>query len=152
MPTRTAPYPSYNYLVDLKGRDPEKPLGGFSELAGLKTELHISEYRDGNDANPHVHKYPGVHTVGDVTLKRGLVDTSDLWGWITSARTSGVDAQRDVTITLRDEANQPVQVYKLFNVVPKAYTGPTLNGKGSGDLAIEELVLAAEGFEISQPN
>jgi hypothetical protein len=45
-----------------------------------------------------------------------------------------------------------VQVYKLFNVVPKAYTGPTLNGKGSGDLAIEELVLAAEGFEISQPN
>jgi phage tail-like protein len=153
MPNRTAPYPSYNYLVDLKGpRDPEKPLGGFSDLAGLKTELHIAEYRDGNDKNPHVHKYAGVHTVGDVTLKRGLVDSSDLWAWITAARTTGVDAQRDVTITLRDEANNPVQVYKLFSVTPKGYTGPTLSGKGAGDLAIEELVLAPEGFEIAPPS
>ncbi len=150
MPGRTAPYPAYNYLVDLKGpRDPEKPLGGFSDVAGLKTELHISEYRDGNDKYPHVHKYAGVHTVGDVTCKRGVVDSSDLWNWITQARTNGVGAQRDVTITLRDEANNPVQVYKLTNVTPKGYTGPTLSGKGSGDVAIEELVLSVEHIEQS---
>jgi len=36
MATRTAPYPSYSFLVDLKGpRDPEKPLGGFSDVTGL---------------------------------------------------------------------------------------------------------------------
>ncbi len=152
MPDRTAPYPAYNYLVDLKGpRDPEKPLGGFSDVAGLKTEIHISEYRDGNDKHPHVHKYPGAHTVGDVSLKRGVVDSTDLWAWITQARTTGVAAQRDVTITLRDEANNPVQMWKLFSVVPKTYTGPTLAGKGAGDVAIEELVLAAEGFEIVPP-
>jgi phage tail-like protein len=149
MPDRTAPYPSYNYLVDLKGpRSPEKPLGGFSDVTGLKTELHISEYRDGNDKNPHVRKLPGVHTVADFTLKRGVVDSKDLWTWVTQARTSGVSAQRDVTITLRDEANNPVQIYKLINVVPKGLTGPALSGKGSGDIAIEELVLAAEGFEV----
>jgi phage tail-like protein len=150
MPNRTAPYPSYNYIVDLKGpRDPEKLLGGFSDVAGLKTEIHISEYRDGNDKTNHVHKYAGMHTVGDVTLKRGLVDSTDLWAWITQARTVGVAAQRDVTITVRDEANNPVQIYKLFAVTPKGYTGPTLSGKGTGDLAIEELVLAPEGYEIS---
>jgi phage tail-like protein len=153
MPDRTAPYPSYSYLVDLKGpRDPEKPLGGFSDLAGLKTELHISEYRDGNDKNSYVHKYSGMHTTGDVTLKRGVVDSSDLWAWISQARTTGVAAQRDVTITLRDEANNPVQVYKLYSVTPKGYTGPTLSGKGTGDLAIEELVLAPENIEISKPS
>jgi len=150
MPDRTAPYPSYSFLVDLKGpRDPEKPLGGFSDVTGLKTELHISEYRDGNDKQPHVHKYSGVHTVGDVTLKRGLVDSSDFWAWISQARTTGSAAQRDVTITLRDEANNPVQVYKLYAVTPKGYTGPALSGKGAGDLAIEELVLAPECFEIA---
>jgi phage tail-like protein len=90
-----------------------------------------------------------MHTVGDVTLKRGLVDSTDLWAWITQARTVGVAAQRDVTITVRDEANNPVQIYKLFAVTPKGYTGPTLSGKGTGDLAIEELVLAPEGYEIS---
>ncbi|MGA3345120.1 MAG: phage tail protein [Terracidiphilus sp.] len=152
MPNRTAPYPSYNYLVDLKGpRDPEKPLGGFSDLAGMKTELHIAEYRDGNDSANFVHKYCGLHTSGDVTLKRGVVDTSDLWDWITDARTNGSSAQRDVTITLRDEANNPVQVFKLYAVTPKGYTGPTLTGK-SGEIAIEELVLAPETIEITQPS
>lgn len=152
MPNRTAPYPAYNYLVDLKGpRDPAKPLGGFSDVAGLKTELHISEYRDGNDKANYVHKYAGMHTSADVTLKRGVVDTSDLWAWITDARTHGSSAQRDVTITLRDEANNPVQVYKLYAVTPKGYTGPTLSGKGAGDVAIEELVLAPETIEISAP-
>jgi phage tail-like protein len=152
MADRKAPYPNYSYLVDVKGpRDPEKPLGGFSEVTGIKTELHISEYRDGNENNPWVHKYSGMHTTADVTLKRGVVDTTDLWDWITAARTTGVDAQRDVTITLRDEANNPVQVYKLYCVTPKGYTSPALNAKGAGDVAIEELVLAPENIEISLP-
>lgn len=149
MPNRTAPYPSYSYLVDLKGpRDPEKPLGGFSDVAGIKTELHLSEYRDGNDKVNYVHKFCGMHTSADVTLKRGVVDTSDLWDWITDARTNGSSAQRDVTITLRDEANNPVQIFKLWAVTPKGYTGPTLSGKGAGDIAIEELVLAPESIDI----
>lgn len=147
---RTAPYPAYNYLVSIDGsaRTADQPLGGFSDVTGLKFEMHISEYRDGNDPFPHVHKLPGVHTVGDVTLKRGVVDSSDLWAWIKRASTNGVDAQRDVTITLRDEAGQSVQVYKLTKAVPKSFSGPALAGKGSGDVAIEELVLAAEGYEI----
>jgi hypothetical protein len=55
-----------------------------------------------------------------------------------------------VTITLRDEANNPVQIFKLYAVTPKGYTGPTLSGKGAGDIAIEELVLAPETIEITQ--
>jgi len=150
MPDRTAPYPAYNYIVNLNGpRDPEKLLGGFSDVSGLTTEIHISEYRDGNEVEAHVRKMPGAHKVGDVTLKRGLVNSMDLWDWIQQTRTTGVDAQRDVVITLRDEANAPVQQWKLRNVVPMKYTGPTLAGKGAGDVAMEELVLSAEGFEIA---
>jgi len=36
MADRTAPYPSYNYIVDIGGRDPQKPLGGFSDVSGLQ--------------------------------------------------------------------------------------------------------------------
>ncbi len=79
-----------------------------------------------------VHKYSGMHTTADVTLKRGVVDTSDLWAWITDARTNGSSAQRDVTITLRDEAGNSVQVFKLYSVTPKGYTGPSLVGKAAG--------------------
>lgn len=148
MPDRTAPYPAYNYLVDIGGRDPNQPLGGFSDVSGLSTDIHMSEYRDGNEREPHVRKIPGSHKVGDVTLKRGIVNSSDLWNWISDTRTSGYSAKRDVTITLRDEANKPVQAWKLRSVAPMKYTGPTLAGKGAGDVAMEELVLSAEGFEI----
>jgi phage tail-like protein len=149
MATRTAPYPSYNYIVNLNGpRDPEKLLGGFSDVTGLSTEIHISEYRDGNETEAHVRKIPGSHKIGDVTLKRGVVDSSDLWDWISQTQTTGILAQRDVVITLRDEANNPVQSWKLRNVVPMKYTGPALAGKGGGEVAMEELLLSAEGFEI----
>jgi phage tail-like protein len=148
-PNRTAPLPAYNYIVNIGGRDPNKLLGGFSDVSGLVTDIHISEYRDGNETDPHVRKIPGSHKVGDVTLKRGVVDSSDLWAWITATRTTGVLAQRDVVITLRDEAGNPVQQWKLRKVVPMKYTGPTLAGKGGGDVAMEELVLSAEGYEIS---
>ena len=60
----------------------------------------------------------------------------------------GVEAQRDVIITLRDEAANPVQKFTLRNAVPMKYTGPTLAGKGAGEVAMEELVLSVEGFEI----
>ena len=151
MANRVTPYGQYRYLVDLKSsRDPSKPLGGFSEVSGIKTELHISEYRDGNDVASYPHKYSGMHTTADVTLKRGVVDTSDLWSWITDARTNGSSAQRDVTITLQDEAGNSVQVFKLYSVTPKGYTGPSLVGKAAADIAIEELVLAPETVEITQ--
>ena len=93
---RNAPLPAYNYIVQIQhyGRDPNAPLGGFSDVSGLETDIHISEYRDGNEAEPHVRKIPGSHKVGDVTLKRGVVDSSDLWEWITDTRTTGVAAQR----------------------------------------------------------
>src|SRR5579859_6046880 len=110
MPDRTAPYPSYNFLVDWKGPvGPEKPLGGFSDVSGLSTDIHMSEYRDGNELEPHVRKIPGAHKVGDVTLKRGLVNSRDFWKWIRDTRKSGVLNKTEVIITLRDEAANAVQ-------------------------------------------
>jgi phage tail-like protein len=150
MPDRVTPYGAFNFLVNLNGpRGPEEPLGGFSDVSGLGTEMTIAEYRNGNDAENHVRKVPGVHKVSDVTLKRGIVSSADLWDWIDDVRRNGVTAQRDVTITLRDEAGQDVESWTLHGVVPMKYTGPTFAAKGGGDVAMEELVLSAEGLEFS---
>jgi phage tail-like protein len=150
MPDRVTPYGAFNFLVNLNGpRGPEEPLGGFSDVSGLGTEMTIAEYRNGNDAENHVRKIPGVHKVSDVTLKRGIVNSSDLWDWIDDVRKNGPVAQRDVTITLRDEAGQDVESWTLRGVVPMKYTGPTFAAKGGGDVAMEELVLSAEGLEFS---
>ena len=117
-------------------------------MSGIGTEMTIAEYRNGNEKENHVRKIPGVHKVSDVTLKRGIIDSSSLWEWIEQTRTEGVAAQQTVTITLLDEAQSAVQSWVLRGVVPMKYTGPTLAGKGGGDVAMEELVLSAEGLVV----
>ncbi|TDP61350.1 phage tail protein [Roseateles toxinivorans] len=145
MANRNVPYGAFNFTVSFDGSE---VFGGFSDVSGLGSEITVAEYRYGNDKENHVRKIPGVHKVGDVTLKRGIIDSGPVWDWIKNTRTNGVNAQKDVAITLLDEAGKAVQKWLLRKVIPMKYTGPTLAAKGGGDVAMEELVLSAEGLEI----
>lgn len=142
---RDTPYGAFNFQVDLG----DGVAGGFSDVSGLVTEMTVAEYRNGNDAENHVRKVPGVHKVGDVTLKRGLVGTDNLFAWIKATRTDGFKAKRTVVIHMLDESrNGPVATWRLQGAMPLKYTGPTLAGKGGGDVAMEELVLSVEGYLV----
>ncbi len=140
---RDTPYGAFNFLVDLGGG----VAAGFSDVSGLTTELTVAEYRNGNEAENHVRKIPGVHKTSDVTCKRGLIGSSELFDWIKQTRTDGYKAKRTVVITLLDESRNPVQKWKLAGAFPLKLTGPTLAAKGGGDVAMEELVLSVEGLE-----
>ncbi len=146
---RSTPYGAFNFTVNLNspGVDPESELGGFSDASGLVTESVLAEYRNGNAKENHVKKIPLMHKVGDVTLKRGVIDSNEFFAWIKQTRDVGYKAKRDVVITLKDETGAAVRKWKLQSVLPLKYTGPTLAGKG-GDMAMEELVLSAEGMDI----
>ncbi len=149
MANRETPYGAFNFLVNFGGSAaPDSVLGGFSDVSGIGTEINIAEYRNGNEKENHVRKVPGTHKVSDVTLKRGIVSSQDFWDWIKEVQQEGPSKQRDVSITLRDEAGNNVQTWTLRRVVPSKYTGPTLAAKGGGDVAMEELVLAAEAMEL----
>jgi len=79
MAERITPYGAFNFLVNLDGPNgADTPLGGFSDVSGIGTELTIAEYRNGNDRENHVRKVAGIHKVSDVTLKRGIVNSGDL--------------------------------------------------------------------------
>ena len=145
MANRTTPYGAFNFTVSFDGGE---VFGGFSDVSGIGTELTVAEYRNGNDKENHVRKVAGVHKVSDITLKRGILDSKTLFEWIGSARKDGPQAQKSVTITLLDETQKPVQSWQLRGVIPMKYTGPTLAGKGGGDVAMEEVVFSAEAFEI----
>jgi phage tail-like protein len=154
MAERTSPYSNYNFTVDLKspGVDASTALGGFSDVSGLGTELTVAEYRNGNDPEMHVRKIPGLHKANDVTLKRGVVSSKDLWEWIEATRTGSVNEQRNVVITMNDEAGNKVQSWTLYKCIPLKYTGPTFAGKGGGDVAMEEVTLAPQGIKLDGTN
>ena len=123
MADRNVPYGAFNFIVSFDGAE---AFAGFSDVSGIGSEIKIAEYRNGNEKENHVRKVPGTHTVADTTLKRGIINSK----------------------TLLDEAQAPVQSWVLRGVVPSKYTGPTLAGKGGGDVAMEELVLSAQALEV----
>jgi phage tail-like protein len=145
MAQRTSPYGAFNFIINFGGGE---AFGGFSDVSGIGNEMTVAEYRNGNDKENHVRKISGVHKVSDVTLKRGIVNSKSLWDWIKDTRVNGPAAQRSVSISLLDEAQSVVQSWMLRGVIPMKYTGPTLAAKGGGDVAMEEIVLSAEGLEI----
>ncbi len=148
MPVRDTPYGAYNFLVELNdGSTSTAALGGFSDVSGIGTETTLMEYRQGNDKVNRVRKIPGLHKASDVTLKRGIMGLTNFWEWVNVTRTDPT-FKRNVDITLNDEQGTPVLRWKLINARPMKWTGPTLAGKGGSDVAMEELVVAAEGFEF----
>jgi phage tail-like protein len=145
---RQSPYSAFNFLVEFNGQDIS---AGFSEVTGLGAEIAMAEYRNGNDRENHVRKIPNINKVSDVTLKRGIIRSKDLWDWLNLVRREGWTAQRNVIITLMDEANEnAVERWTLQNAVPIKYSGPSLNAKGGTDVAMEELVLSSEGIVYSE--
>ncbi len=145
---RTSPYSAFNFQVDILGGEIS---AGFSEVTGLGAEITMAEYRDGNDQENHVRKVPNINKVSDVTLKRGIIKSQDIWDWINATRNNGWVSQRTVIVTMLDESREnTVATWKLQNAVPIKYTGPSLNAKGGTDVAMEELVLSAEGVSYRE--
>lgn len=141
---RNNPYGAFNFLVSLGAGDESSIVAGFSDVSGLGTEINYSEYRNGNDKVNTARKVPNTFKQEDVTLKRGLIGSTDLFQWIKDVREGG-DGRRTVTITVLDEARNPVSSFKLVNAQPKKWVGPTLAAKGGGEVAMEELHLTHEG-------
>jgi len=153
MPTfRDNPYGAFNYIVSLgdgQGDGSEGSIiGGFSDVSGLGFDVSYSEYRNGNERFNTVRKVPNTYKVDDVTLKRGLVGSDDLFQWLKKVRDGTADP-RNVSITLLDEARNAVATFRLRNAQPKKWVGPTLAAKGGGEVAMEELHLVHEGVEYS---
>ena len=146
---RERPYNQFNFLVDLGTGDTSSPQAGFQEVSGLGMEINITEYRNGNERDNATRKITGMYKVPDITLKRGVIGSLDLYQWLDQIRNGSQSALRTVTIQLQNEDHTAIaQEWKLTNARPIKYTGPSLNGKGT-DVAVEELVLACERIDIA---
>lgn len=149
---RPTPYSAFNFLVGIDGIEETDVVGGFSEVSGLNAEVTMAEYRAGNAKVNYVSKVPGVNKSGDVTLKRGVIGSDNIFAWLNEARSGDLKAKKDsVTIKLLNEQRDetPVVTWVLKGVTPIKWTGPTLTAKGGGDVAMEELVLSVEYIEQS---
>jgi phage tail-like protein len=138
---RTDPFPGFDFVVEIDGI----ATAGFGEVSGLEGSIDVIEYREGTDALT-VHKLAGLVKYGNVTLRRGLTDSRDLYSWWTAVASGKVD-RRGVAIVLLDRERNPVRRWLLREAWPVRYAVSSLNAEGN-DVAIETLELAHEGFEL----
>lgn len=139
---RDRPYLGYNFTLDLG----TGAVAGFTEVSGLSHELDIVEYREGADKLNTPRLLVGLHRVGEITLRRGLAGNLELYQWLREALV-GAAPRRNLVLQLLSEDRTPAMSWKLVNALPMKLThGPLL--AADSEVAIEELVIAAEALEI----
>src|SRR5437868_14224451 len=145
---RDRPYVQFNFLVDLGTGSTEGPDAGFQECSNIGMEVTVAEYRNGNERENSVRKITGLNKSTDVTLKRGVIGSLNLYQWLNQIRNGDQGAMRTVTIHLQNEDHTAVvQTWKLLRARISKHTSGPLNAKGT-DVAMEELVLAYERLEM----
>jgi phage tail-like protein len=145
---RERPYVQFNFLVDLGTGNSDGPEAGFQEVSGIGMEVTVSEYRNGNARENSVMKITGMNKATDVTMKRGVIGSLNLYRWLDDIRNGNQNALRTVTLQLQNEDHtKVVQTWKLMRARIIKHTSGPLNAKGT-DVAMEELVLAYERLEM----
>lgn len=79
---RRNPYRSFPFHVEMDGITQ----AGFSECSLLDTKTDPAEYRKEEEI-PVSRKRSGLTKYGNITLKRGITDSTDLYKW----RKQGID-------------------------------------------------------------
>jgi len=135
-------------LVVVETGSTDGPKAGFQECNEIGMSVDVIEYRNGNNRENDVRKLNGLANVDDVTLKRGIIGSLDLYEWLDQIRNGDQAAYRTVVIQLQNEDHTAVvQTWKLLRArIVKHVSGP-LNAKGN-DVAMEELTLAYERLEL----
>jgi phage tail-like protein len=122
--------------------------GVFTEVSGLQGEIEIFKYREGG-INNQVHMLPGAATVGNLTLKRGIVKGNDFFLWFKEILGGSIKRQ-NITIRMHgpgglENQNDPLYSWSLINAFPCKWSTTNLSADATS-LVIESLELAHEGF------
>ena len=123
--------------------------GGFSECSGLEMTMEVHEYKEGG-VNDKAHKFPTRAEFSNITLKKGMGLSDDLWLWHYDF-VSGKGKRRDGLIVLMGESGMPVKSWYFKRGIPLKWSGPDLNASQNA-LAVESMEIAHEGIELISPH
>lgn len=138
------PLVSFNFAIEVSGIIS----GYFTEASGLGSEHEVIEHKVmGEGGQEIVKKIPGRLKWGDITLKRGISSSLDMWEWRKMVVDGKVEsARRNGSITMYDQEGSEVARWNFERGWPSKVSGPSVNTT-SNEVGIEELVITHEGTE-----
>lgn len=141
MAGRVDPYRNFRFRVEIDGITQ----AGFNEVTFGDITTEPVEYREGTDPT-HPRKLSGQQKYGNVTLKWGTTDSTDLYKWHRAVVDKGALGNRkNVAIVLVDEEGSDKSRWALTDAWPTKYDPTDFNAKGN-DVAIETLEFVTEFY------
>lgn len=130
---------------ELKLTAKSTPIGYFTEVSGLSSEVEVMTYNEGGK-NDGVHKLPTRMKHPNLVLKRGVTTVKDLQEW---AQDSFMGPERkEITLTMYNEQLEKIRTWSFKNAYPVKWTGPTFNAS-QNSLATETIEIAHDGVQVS---
>jgi len=107
--------------------------------------------QEGGRNDQQIHLF-GPVTYGQLSLKRGMTDSFELWNWFEQVLQQDKHGLRasGLIVMLANNPQSEQAVFKLTNCLPVKLRAPALNAK-EGLIAIEEMEIAYERLKIEHP-
>ncbi|MFB2769520.1 phage tail protein [Pelatocladus sp. BLCC-F211] len=92
-------------------------------------------------------KIPSNVKCGNITLRKGMSSSKELWDWFDSVQNGNWGKQRRlVALSIYNQASEEVARFELKNAWPSSYKLTDVNAR-STEIEIEELEVAFEQFK-----
>jgi phage tail-like protein len=134
---------TFAFHVELDGVD----IGAFKEASGMESKTEIVEYKEATKSGKMIiRKQPGAMSWTDITLKRRIDNSTELWDWRREVENGNIDAaRRNGSIVLYDSTNTEVARWNFESGWPSRWKGADLNAS-SDSIAVEEISITHEGL------
>jgi phage tail-like protein len=124
--------------------------GAFRECTGFGSENEVVEAKGSVGGKLTINKQPGRLKWNNITLKRGVTDSMDMWKWRQMVEQGDMaSARKNGTITMFNQKGEAVAKWNFVNAWPNKLSGPAANASNN-EVAIEEMEITHEGFERTQ--
>jgi phage tail-like protein len=145
------PFNAFNFSIEITKEGEARPLcaAAFSDCDGLEMSMDVKTIREGGANWKHV-RLTGPLTFGNLTLKRGMTATTDLWDWFDAISADPSLRASALVVVLAPDGRTEQARFVLDRCVPVKVKAPALNAK-DGSVAIEELQLAYESLTREAP-
>ncbi|WP_440956071.1 phage tail protein [Methanosarcina sp. Mfa9] len=133
------PFMSFRFRVEIEGIT----FAQMSEVTGLQAETETETYEEGG-VNDFVYKLPKRTKYSNLTLKRGITDSDQIWKWYQDV-VIGKFERRNGSIILVDSSGNDRWRWDFKDAYPVKWTGPDLRADSS-TIAFETVELAHNGL------
>ena len=145
------PFTAFNFAVEINVPDvvPLACNAAFSDCDGLEMTVEVKTIREGGNNGRQI-RLAGPMAFGQLTLKRGMTATFDLWDWMDATLTRpSLRADAEVVLYAADGVTERAR-FVLSRCLPVKLKAPPLNAKDGG-IAIEEFQMAYESLTLKRP-